>query len=81
MTTSTVPFAGFDTTTSDGGLGPEVKTDRDRPPLGSFVFGPAYDGTCFIIKSNRLYYCKPKEPETWPPLFYIEVDVNEFPGK
>ena len=77
----TVPFGQFDSFTGDGGLGAEVKIDRDRPPLGTFTFGPAYDGTCFIIKGNRLYYCKPKQPEAWPSLFYIEVDQPEFPGK
>ena len=81
MTTSTAPLDNFDTSISDGGLGAKVKTDRDRPPLGSFVFGPAFDGTCFIIKDNLLFYCKPKQPEAWPALFFIEVDVNEFPGK
>lgn len=80
MTTSTAPLDNFDTSVSDGGLGAEVKTDRDRPPLGSFVFGPAYDGTCFAIKDNRLYYCKPKQPEAWPALYYIEVGPPEFPG-
>ncbi len=81
MTTYTTPLDDFDTITGDGALGAEVKTTRDRPPLGSFVFGPAFDGTCFIIKDNLLYYCKPKQPEAWPALFFVEVDVNEFPGK
>lgn len=80
MTTFTVPLDDFDSSTSDGGLGTEVLIDRDRAPLGSFVFGPAYDGTCFIIKDNLLYYCKPKEPETWPALFYIEVGTPQLPG-
>ena len=80
MTTYTVPFEDFDSDISDGGLGPEVVTDNNQPPLGSFVFGPAYDGTCFIIKDNRLYYCKPKRPEAWPALFYIEVGAPQHPG-
>ena len=80
MTTSTAPLDNFDTSISDGALGTTVKTDRDRPPLGSFVFGPAYDGTCFAIKDNLLHYCKPKQPEAWPALFFVEVDVTEFPG-
>ena len=61
MTTSTTPFDDFDTAVSDGSLGSAVSIDRDRPPLGSFVFGPAYDGTCFILKANLLYYSKPKK--------------------
>jgi len=79
MTTSTALFDDFDTSISDGALGTEVRIDRDRPPLGSFVFGPAYDGTCFILKDNLLYYCKPKQPEAWPALFYIEVTTPQFP--
>jgi len=66
---------------ADSGLGDLVETDHDRPPLGSFVFGPAYDGTCFIIYNNLLYYCKPKQPEYWPTLYFIEVSTPQFPGK
>jgi hypothetical protein len=80
MTTYTTPLDSFDTYTSDAGLGTEVQTDRDRPPTGSFVFGPAYDGTCFIIKDNLLYYCKPKQPEAWPALFFIEIGAPQTPG-
>ena len=81
MTIYTTPLGTFDSTTTDGGLGSLLLEDNDRPPLGSFVFGPAYDGTCFIIKDNRLYYCKRKRPEAWPPLFYIEVGPRQLPGK
>ena len=81
MTTYTTPLATFDSTTTDGGLGTVLRTDNNRPPLGSFCFGPAYDGTCFIIKDNRLYYCKPKRPEAWPSLYYIEVGPRQLPGK
>lgn len=70
-----------DTNTADGSLGSEVATDHDRPPLGSFVLGPSYNGTCFIIKSNLLYYCKPKQPEYWPTNYYIEVSPIQFPGQ
>ena len=70
----------FDTSTGDSGLGTEIRTDNDRPPLGTFTFGPAYDGTCFIIKDNRLYYCRPKQPEAWPPLYYIEIGQLDLPG-
>lgn len=79
MSTSTAPFNDFDTFLSDGALGGLILTNRDRPPLGSFVFGPAYDGTCFILKDNLLYYCKPKQPEAWPALFFIEVTTPQFP--
>lgn len=74
------PFDTIDSVVADGSLGDSVETDHDRPPLGSFVFGPAYDGTCFIIKDNLLYYCKPKQPEYWPPTYFIEVSVPQLPG-
>jgi hypothetical protein len=79
--TYTQPFDMFDSTVIDGDLGDEVATDHDRPPLGSFVFGPAYDGTCFILKDNLLYYCKPKQPEYWPATFFIEVSTPQLPLK
>jgi len=81
MSTYTQPFGDFDTSTSDGALGGLLLTTQDRPPLGSFVFGPAYDGTCFILKDNLLHYCKPKQPEAWPALFFIEVTTPQFPLK
>jgi len=70
----------FDLSKADADLGDLVSTDHDRPPLGSWVFGPAFDGTCFIIKDNLLHYCRPKEPEYWPALYYIEVSTPQFPG-
>jgi len=79
--TYTTPFDTFDSTLSDGNLGDLVETDHTRPPLGSFVFGPAYDGTCFILKDNLLYYCKPKQPEYWPATYFIEVGQKQFPLK
>jgi hypothetical protein len=57
----------------DTQLGSEVLYDHDRPPLGTVVAGPNYDGSCFIIHANNLYYCKPKQPEYWPALYYVEV--------
>ena len=69
----------FTSDTADGSLGDEAETDHDRPPLGEFVIGPAYEGTCFILKDNLLYYCKPKQPEYWPALYYIEVGNRQFP--
>jgi hypothetical protein len=70
-----------DSNTSDGALGTLAHTDHDRPPLGSFVFGPNYNGTCFIIKDNLLYFCKPKQPEYWPSTYYIEVSPITYVGQ
>ena len=81
MATYTTPIDDFDSNLPDGFLGTEVLRDHDRPPLGSFVFGPAFDGTCFILKDNLLYYCKPKQPEYWPALFFVEVSTPQFPLK
>lgn len=75
----TQPFNFYDSSALDAELGDLVETDHDRPPLGSFVFGPAYDGTCFIMKGNSLYYCKPKQPEYWPALYFIEVGTKQLP--
>jgi hypothetical protein len=79
VSTYTAPFDTFDSFLSDGTLGDQVETDHDRPPLGSLVFGPAYDGTCFILYNNNLYYCKPKQPEYWPATYFIEVGPPQFP--
>jgi hypothetical protein len=70
-----------DTTTADNSLGNEVEEDHDRPPTGTFVIGPAYDGTCYIIKDNLLHFCKPKQPDYWPGDHYIEVSTVQFPCK
>lgn len=75
-----VPFGDFDSTVVDGDLGDLVETDHDRIPLEvAFVFGPAYDGTCFALVGNRLYYSKPKQPEYWPALYYIELGPPQLP--
>jgi hypothetical protein len=79
MTTYTTPINDFDSNLEDAFLGNKLEEDRDRPPLGSFVFGPAYDGTCFILKDNLLYYCKPKQPEYWPALYFVEISTPQFP--
>jgi hypothetical protein len=80
VTTFTQPMGDFESTLPDAGLGPEVEIDHDRVPLGvSFVFGPTYDGTVFATKDNLLYYSKPKQPEYFPSLFYIEVSTPQFP--
>lgn len=71
------PFAGFDSDTPDGALGTAVATNHDRPPLGTGVAGPAYNGTCFILKDNRVYYCLAKQPEYWPSTYYVEVGSRE----
>ncbi len=76
-----VGTTSVDTNTADSALGDQVETDHDRPPLGSVVLGPAYGGTCFILKDNNLYYCKPKQPEYWPALYFIEVSQLQFPLK
>lgn len=68
-----------DTNTADSALGSEVETDHDRPPLGTVVIGPSFAGTCFILKDNNLYYCKPKQPEYWPSDYYIEVSTLQYP--
>ena len=70
-----------DTATDDDSLGDELETDHDRPPLGQFVIGPTFDGTCFIIKDNNLFYCKPRQPEYWPEAFFVEIGPVHFPGK
>ncbi|MDD5189448.1 MAG: hypothetical protein PHE50_00215 [Dehalococcoidales bacterium] len=70
-----------DTTTADSSLGSQVETDHDRPPLGTVVSGPAFDGTCFIIYNNNLYFCKPKQPDYWPALYFVEVSTVQFPGQ
>ena len=70
-----------DTTTADASLSSAVAINHDRPPLGSFVFGPNFDGTCFIALNNLLYYCLAKQPEYWPSSNYIEVSPPQFPIK
>jgi hypothetical protein len=75
----TQPSDNFDVTQADADLGDLLEEDHDRPPLGTFAFGPAYDGTCFILKDNLLYYCKPRQPEYWPALYYVEVSAPQFP--
>lgn len=77
--TYTNPVGNFDSSLPDAVLGPEIEINHDRPPLGSFVFGPSYDGTVFILKDNLLYYCLPKQPEHWPSLYYLEVSPVQSP--
>lgn len=69
-----------ESTQSDGALGSLVATDHDRPPAtGTLIFGPDYNGYCFIADGNKLYYCLPKQPEYWPALYYVEVGSPQFP--
>jgi hypothetical protein len=58
---------------SDNSLGAEVEYDHDRPLAGTVVVGPDFNGTCFLLKDNLLYFCKPNQPEYWPALYYVEV--------
>jgi hypothetical protein len=71
----------LDSDAADASLTTQEATTHNRPPLGSAVYGPSYDGTCFIIKDNLLYYCLPKQPEYWPTAYFIEVTTPAFPGK
>jgi hypothetical protein len=70
-----------DTTTADASLGDEVETDHDRPPLGTVVLGPSFNGISFIIKDNLLYFSSSKRPEYWPTTNFIEVSTQQFPLK
>ena len=70
-----------DTNTADSALGDPVEIDHDRPPLGSFVIGPTFDGMCFIIFNNFLYYCKARQPEYWPSASNIEIGPPQAPGR
>ena len=66
---------------ADSALGDTVATDHTTPPAGQFIKGPNYNGTCFMIKDNLLYYCLPKQPEYWPATYFIEVSTLQFPGQ
>ena len=68
----------IDTSTADTALGTEVATNHDRPPLGSIVIGPLYNGICFIAIGNLLYWCLAKQPEYWPVNNFIEVGPPQF---
>ena len=75
-----VGTTSYDDTTEDGALGSEVETDHDRPPAGVFVAGPSYNGTLFILKDNRLYFSRAKQPDYWPLAYYIEISPLQDPG-
>lgn len=71
----------LDSTKADGNLLTEVNSNHQRPPLGSYIAGPNYNGTTFIIKDNLLYYSLAKQPEYFPTSNYIEISPPEFPGQ
>jgi hypothetical protein len=70
----------FDDNTADTGLGSQVVITRNRPPAGSYVAGPNYNGICFIVKDNNLYFSLTKQPEYWPVAYFIEVSPPDDPG-
>ena len=69
----------IDSDTADADLGGALATNHDRPPLGTLVAGPFYNGVCFIAVGNLLYFCLSKQPEYWPATSFIEVGVPQFP--
>jgi len=66
-------------TTADSALGTALHSNHDTPPAGSVVLGPNYDGACFILKDNLVYFCMAKQPEYWPAAYYVEVGPLDFP--
>jgi len=85
-----VPIFGFEDTyhgyyilhISDASLGAEVAINHDRPPLGiSFLLGPNFNGTCFAIVGNLLYFSLPKQPEYWPASYNVEIGPVQYPGQ
>jgi hypothetical protein len=73
----------IDTFTADDELGDEVYwVTHDRPPLNlTQVVGPGFNGVCFGLVDNTLYYCMPNQPEYWPENYYIEVCTKQYPLK
>lgn len=68
----------IDDNSADSSLGAKAPEDNDRPPYGSFVFGPSYTGMLFMLVDNKLCYSKEKQPEYWPLTYYIEVCSKDF---
>lgn len=64
--------------TADEDLGSLIETDNDTPPLGTVIAGPDFNGTYFMAVDNLLYYSKPKEPESWPALYNVEVGNEQY---
>jgi hypothetical protein len=64
------------TNTADSALGTLLHENNTPPPVGSVVLGPNYDGACFILKDNRVYFCLSKQPEYWPASYYVEAGTD-----
>ncbi len=54
--------------------------DHDRPPLGNHCAGPFFGGYVFILKDNKIYWCKAKQPEYWPSWYWDEISEPQDPG-
>ncbi len=70
----------FDDNNTDSELGTLLHTDHNRPPAeGTYVMGPTANGTVFLLKQHRAYYCKPQQPEYWPSTYYVDVCSVQYP--
>lgn len=79
--TSTDPNYTDDGSTTFADLGGALHTNHNRPPIGTYVDGPNYNGTLFIIKDNLLYFCLAKQPDYWPTTNFIEVSPIDIAGQ
>jgi hypothetical protein len=77
--TSDADYIHIESTTADSSTGTILHTNHDRPPAGTVVIGPNYDGACFMLKDNRVYFALKKQPEYWPPTYYVEAGPVDFP--
>lgn len=71
----------IDTSTADTALGTLAHSNHDEPPTGNIVLGPNFNGVCFILKTNKVYYCLAKQPDYWPASYYVEVGPLQRPLK
>ena len=71
---------GIATITTDAQLGDEIHTTHNRPPSGSFVFGPTFNGIAFIIKDHRLHFSLSKQVEYFPLTYYLDISSPDLPG-
>jgi hypothetical protein len=70
----------IDDNTADASLGTAAHSDHNRPPEnGAYIFGPTANGTIFLLKDSKTYYCKPQQPEYWPSTYYVEVSSQQYP--
>ena len=69
----------FEDDNADTVLGSLAPSDHDRPPQGSFVFGPSQNGTLFILHNHQCHYNKPQQPEYWPSTYYVDVSSLQYP--